>query len=107
MIVLAATNRAEILDAALPRPGRFDRQVTVPLPAGETLGSTQQLPEHERHLYSEQYLFDTLAVQLGGRAAELIIFGCASTGAANDLAMATGLAPRWSRSTGYHLSWDQ
>ena len=32
VIVLAATNRAEILDAALLRPGRFDRQVTIPLP---------------------------------------------------------------------------
>ena len=32
IVVLAATNRADILDNALTRPGRFDRKVTVPLP---------------------------------------------------------------------------
>ncbi len=32
LVVLAATNRPEILDPALLRPGRFDRQVTIPLP---------------------------------------------------------------------------
>src|SRR5467141_2944959 len=32
VVVLAATNRPEILDPALLRPGRFDRQVTIPLP---------------------------------------------------------------------------
>jgi cell division protease FtsH len=32
VIVLAATNRPDVLDPALPRPGRFDRQVTVGLP---------------------------------------------------------------------------
>jgi cell division protease FtsH len=62
------------------------------LPAGRSLGVTQQLPEHERHLYSEQYLDDTLAVQLGGRAAELVGFGQASTSAADDLANATHIA---------------
>ena len=31
-MVLAATNRPEVLDPALLRPGRFDRQVTIPLP---------------------------------------------------------------------------
>ena len=32
VIVVAATNRPDILDAALLRPGRFDRQIIVPLP---------------------------------------------------------------------------
>ena len=32
IIVLAATNRPEMLDKALLRPGRFDRQVTIPAP---------------------------------------------------------------------------
>ena len=68
-------------------------KVTI-LPTGRALGVTQQLPEHERHLYSEQFLYDTLAVQLGGRAAELVVFEQGSTGASNDLATATDIATK-------------
>ena len=53
---------------------------------------TEQLPVDERHLYSESYLLDSLAVRLGGRASEILVVGEASTGAANDLASATQLA---------------
>ncbi|AHH18308.1 peptidase family M41 protein [Nocardia nova SH22a] len=74
-------------------------KVTI-LPAGQTLGTTEQLPLVERHLYSEDYLLDTLAVRLGGRAAELTVFGQASTGAANDLAQATELATKMVREFG-------
>ncbi|WIY00461.1 ATP-dependent zinc metalloprotease FtsH [Amycolatopsis mongoliensis] len=68
-------------------------KVTI-LPAGMALGATEQLPEAERHLYRESYLADLLTVRLGGRAAELVVFGEASTGAANDLAGATALAAK-------------
>jgi len=74
-------------------------KVTI-LPAGMALGATHQLPEVERHLYSEAYLTDLLAVRLGGRAAELVVFGHGSTGAANDLAEATQLAVRMVREFG-------
>ncbi|MFE0512852.1 ATP-dependent metallopeptidase FtsH/Yme1/Tma family protein [Streptomyces sp. NPDC058964] len=74
-------------------------KVTI-LPAGVTLGVTEQLPEAERHLYSESYLTDLLAVRLGGRAAELVVFGEGSTGAANDLAGATEIATRMVREFG-------
>ncbi|MEX5706736.1 ATP-dependent zinc metalloprotease FtsH [Parafrankia sp. FMc6] len=74
-------------------------KVTI-LPAGMALGVTQQLPEAERHLYSEAYLLDSLAVRLGGRAAELVVFGHGSTGASNDLAGATQLATRMVREFG-------
>ncbi|MEV4381997.1 ATP-dependent zinc metalloprotease FtsH [Streptosporangium sp. NPDC049644] len=74
-------------------------KVTI-LPAGPTLGVTEQLPEAERHLYSESYLADLLAVRLGGRAAELVVFGEGSTGAANDLAAATQIATRMVRDFG-------
>jgi cell division protease FtsH len=74
-------------------------KVTI-LPAGMALGATHQLPEAERHLYSEAYLNDLLAVRLGGRAAELVVFGHGSTGAANDLSEATQLAIRMVREFG-------
>jgi len=74
-------------------------KVTI-LPAGMTLGATEQLPEAERHLYSQGYLQDLLTVQLGGRAAELVVFGERSSGAANDLANATVVATRMVREFG-------
>ncbi|GAA3045730.1 ATP-dependent zinc metalloprotease FtsH [Streptomyces glomeratus] len=74
-------------------------KVTV-LPSGMTLGVTEQLPEAERRLYSEDYLTDLLAVRLGGRAAELVVFGEGSSGAANDLAGATQIATRMVRDFG-------
>jgi cell division protease FtsH len=46
-------------------------KVTI-LPAGQALGVTEQLPLVERHLYGEGYLYDTLAVCLGGRASQLV-----------------------------------
>jgi cell division protease FtsH len=74
-------------------------KVTI-LPAGQTLGVTQQLPFVERHLYGEDYLTQSLAVRLGGRAAELVELGQGSTGAANDLASATDLAVKMVREFG-------
>jgi cell division protease FtsH len=74
-------------------------KVTI-LPAGQALGVTEQLPEDERHLYPESYLKDSLAVRLGGRAAELLVLGEASSGAASDLASATDLAVRMVRDYG-------
>ncbi|HEU5023513.1 MAG TPA: ATP-dependent zinc metalloprotease FtsH [Spirillospora sp.] len=74
-------------------------KVTI-LPAGMALGATEQLPEAERHLYGEGYLTDLLAVRLGGRAAELVVFGQGSTGAADDLAGATRIATRMVREFG-------
>ena len=55
-------------------------KVTI-LPRGAALGVTEQLPESERHLYPQSYLTDSLAVRLGGRAAEIVVLGEPSTGA--------------------------
>ena len=66
-------------------------RVTV-LGAGQALGLTEMIPADDRRLYGESYLADTLAVRLGGRAAERLVHGEASTGAADDLASATALA---------------
>jgi cell division protease FtsH len=73
--------------------------VTI-LPSGMALGVTEQVPEEERHLYSEEQLETSLAVRLGGRAAELVVFGEGSTGASNDLSSATDLATRMVREFG-------
>jgi cell division protease FtsH len=74
-------------------------KVTI-LPAGQTLGVTEQLPLVERHMYTEDYLLDSLAVRLGGRASELVVLGQGSTGAGNDLAGATDLAVKMVREFG-------
>src|SRR4029077_7625574 len=71
-------------------------KITI-LPSGAALGVTEQLPQEERHLYSESYLKDSLAVRLGGRCAEAVVLGETSTGASNDLAGATAHTTRRGR----------
>jgi cell division protease FtsH len=74
-------------------------KITI-LPAGRALGVTEQLPVDERHLYSESYLHDSLAIRLGGRASEILVIGEASTGASSDLGGATDLAVKMVRDWG-------
>jgi cell division protease FtsH len=96
---VAVHESGHALVAALsPAADPVDR-VTI-LPSGMALGVTEQMPEEERHLYSEEQMLASLAVRLGGRAAELVVFGEGSTGASNDLASATGLATRMVREFG-------
>src|SRR5213596_2638626 len=168
VILMAATNRPEVLDQALLRPGRFDRQVVVDKPdvrgreailrlharavvlgpdfaeaidrvvAGlekksrvlsekerdivahhemghalvaynvpnadpvhkvtiiprgvAALGMTYQLPTGDRFLMTRRELEDRIAVLLGGRVAEELVYGEVSTGAHNDLERATEIA---------------
>jgi len=96
---VAVHESGHALVAALSEHADPVAKVTI-LPAGAALGVTEQLPEAERHLYPESYLTDSLAVRLGGRAAEVLVLGEASTGAANDLAGATDLATRMVREWG-------
>ncbi|MBI2168767.1 MAG: ATP-dependent metallopeptidase FtsH/Yme1/Tma family protein [Actinobacteria bacterium] len=74
-------------------------KVTI-LPTGMALGVTQQLPVEEKHIYQRQYLEDSLAVRLGGRLAEELVFGQISTGAENDLVGCTELARKMVRQWG-------
>jgi cell division protease FtsH len=74
-------------------------KVTI-LPTGMALGATQQLPDEERQLQQRPYLDDALAVRLGGRASEELVFGVPSTGASDDLTSATDLAGRMVREWG-------
>jgi cell division protease FtsH len=59
-------------------------KVTI-VPRGQAMGVTQQLPEKDKYLYRLDYILDRLAVIMGGRAAEDIIFDTATSGAENDL----------------------
>ncbi len=64
------------------------------IPRGRALGVTMQLPIDDRHTYSKTYLESTLAVLLGGRVAEEIVFGELTTGAGNDIERASKMARR-------------
>ncbi|MGB6057949.1 MAG: ATP-dependent zinc metalloprotease FtsH [Microthrixaceae bacterium] len=68
-------------------------KVTI-LPRGMALGVTQQLPEEERHSYSQEYLAESIIVAMGGRVAEDLVFKHRSTGASNDLQVSTERARR-------------
>ncbi len=68
-------------------------KVTI-VPHGQALGMTEQIPGEERHNLSLSYLMARLAVMLGGRTAEEIVFDEVTTGAENDLVEATRLARR-------------
>ena len=96
---VAVHESGHALVAAISTHGDPVAKVTI-LPAGQALGVTEQLPIDERHLYTEGYLKDSLAIRMGGRVAEQLVFGETSTGAANDLAGATDLATRMVREFG-------
>ncbi len=66
-------------------------KVTI-IPRGMALGLTQQLPEVEKYSHSLEYAENNIAVLMGGRLAEELIFGQKTTGAGNDIEKATELA---------------
>lgn len=66
-------------------------KVTI-IPRGRALGVTQQLPIDEKHTYSKEYLLSRMCILLGGRVAELLVFGEITTGAGNDIEQVTNLA---------------
>ncbi len=74
-------------------------KVTI-LPTGMALGVTHQLPMEERHIHPRQYIEDALCVRMGGRCAEILVYGDLSTGAANDLVGNTELARKMVREWG-------
>ena len=76
-----------------PRADPVHRVSIVPRGVA-ALGVTQQLPAEDRYVITQPELEDRLAVMMGGRAAEWIVYGELSTGAHNDLQQATMLARR-------------
>ncbi len=81
-----------VVAALLPNADPIHK-VTI-VPRGQAMGVTQQLPEREKYIYSKDYMIDRLAVMMGGRAAEEVVAGTATSGSAEDLKQATGLARR-------------
>jgi cell division protease FtsH len=68
-------------------------KVTI-MARGRSLGHTLALPTHDKYLSRRSELVDQLAMLLGGRTAEEIIFADPTTGAANDIEKATSIARR-------------
>ncbi len=66
-------------------------KVTI-IPRGMALGVTQQLPIDDRHIYTKEYLINTITVLMGGRVAEELVFHHITTGAGNDIERATEIA---------------
>ena len=79
---------------ALLTPGADPVQKVTIVPHGRALGVTEQRPDDDRRNYTRDYLLARLAVMLGGRAAEEVVFGQPTTGAENDLKQAASLARR-------------
>ncbi|HVZ68890.1 MAG TPA: ATP-dependent zinc metalloprotease FtsH [Rhizomicrobium sp.] len=78
---------------AMALPGTDPVQKVSIIPRGmSALGYTMQRPLEDRFLQGRSELVNRLSVLLGGRAAELLVFSEASTGAADDLARATDIA---------------
>ena len=77
----------------LPKMDKVHKISIIPTAKG-ALGYTMQLPADERYLLGEEELKNQIAVLLGGRVAEKIVFGEVSSGASNDLLRATMLARR-------------
>ena len=73
------------------------------IPRGRALGVTMQLPIEDKHSYSRESLMNRIAVLMGGRAAEELIFHTMTTGAGNDIERATEMARKmvceWGMST--------
>jgi cell division protease FtsH len=66
-------------------------KVTI-IPRGRALGLTQQLPEEDRLSMTREFAQNQIAILMGGRVAEEIVFGQKTTGAGNDIERATELA---------------
>ena len=80
------------LVAALQKHSQPVSKITIVPHTSGALGYTMQMPEEEKFLSSREELIVELQTMLGGRAAEQVVFGIATTGASNDIERATELA---------------
>lgn len=106
--ILAYHEAGHALVAAILPHSDPIHKVTI-IPRGKAMGVTQQLPEKEKYLYNREYLLDRLAVIMGGRAAEDLIFETSTSGAQDDLKQVAKLSRKmvieWGMSDRYkHIS---
>ena len=80
------------LIAALEKHSQPVSKITIVPHTSGALGYTMQMPEEEKYLHTAQELMTELRTLVGGRAAEQVVFGVKTTGAANDIQRATSLA---------------
>ena len=80
------------LVAALEKHSQPVSKITIVPHTDGALGYTMYMPEEEKYLHTSQELMVRLRTLVGGRAAEQLVFGVQTTGAANDIQRATGLA---------------
>jgi cell division protease FtsH len=81
-----------VVAAVLPNTDPIHK-VTI-VPRGQAMGVTQQVPAREKYIFPKEYMLNRLAVMMGGRAAEAVVEGVVTSGAADDLKQATVLARR-------------
>ena len=92
LLVIRPSEAARALVAALQKHTQPVSKITIVPHTSGALGYTMQTPEEEKYLSSREELIVELQTLLGGRAAEQIVFGIATTGASNDIERATELA---------------
>ena len=80
------------LIAALEKHSQPVSKITIVPHTSGALGYTMQMPEEEKYLHTSEELLTQLRTLVGGRAAEQVVFGVKTTGAANDIQRATTLA---------------
>jgi cell division protease FtsH len=69
-------------------------KITI-IPRGRALGITFQLPEKDSYTVDSRFVLDKIAILMGGRGAELLMFNQMNTGASNDIERATELARKY------------
>lgn len=79
-----------LLAVVLPETDPIHKVTTIP--RGRALGVTVQLPEDDRYTYTKTYLENRISILMGGRVAEEMYMGHITTGAGNDIEVATDLA---------------
>ena len=108
---LTAYHEAGHVIVARAIPGTDPVHKVTIIPRGLSMGMTQQLPEEDRYTMSKEFLVNRLAIAMGGRAAEMLIFDEESTGAGQDIKMATELARKmvsqWGMSVMGPIRYDQ